>query len=65
MRVRPEDVVLCEPTVYFEAREAAKLVLTTDYFELRKFSEPQKAAISVMIIKPESLEFLAKFFGRQ
>jgi hypothetical protein len=64
-RVQPEDVVLCEPTVYFEARQTAKHVLTTDYFEFRKFSESQKAAVSVIIIKPESLEFFTKFFGGQ
>jgi hypothetical protein len=62
-RVHSEDIVFCEPTVYFEARQAAKHVLTTDYFEFRKFSESQKAAVSVMIIKPESLEFFSKFFG--
>lgn len=62
-KVRPEDVVFCEPTVYFETRQAARRVLTTDYFEFRTFSASQKAAISVMILKPDSADFFMKFFG--
>jgi len=70
-RIHPADVVFSDYASFFEIKEVARLVYDP-YFSSTlvprnvpglDFTDEEKRAISVLVIRPEQLERLAGFFG--
>jgi hypothetical protein len=72
-KLRAEDVVFCDYTAFFEAKQAVQAVYSPMYArhfcflspKAHEFSDDEKKRLTVMIIQPESAPDARDYFGGQ
>ena len=69
--VRAEDVVFCDYPAFFEAKQAVQRVYSPMYARYfvnlsprgHEFSEVEKQGLTVLIVRPERIDDLSRYFG--